>query len=184
MSFTPSTRRWEKLNTRWVHRKLINVCIRYFRTSDAIPAGTSLAVQRSRSISSFRLFSVLFGGGTSRQFAKKPKQRRCGFLIGETLERNRRREMRRFRVKADADEVLVAPRSQGVHDRAQFHRPIFFRSENHRSRMGDGPGACAFFRLRSGLPRPAMADDIEMKSRRKAHIGFESKRLLLLTPSA
>src|SRR5271154_3876881 len=28
-----------------------------------------------------------------------------------------------------------------------------------------------------------MADDIEMKSRRKSHVGFESERLLLLAPA-
>src|SRR5208282_1910240 len=51
------------------------------------------------------------------------------------------------------------------------------------ARTRDGPGARAF-RVLPRVPRPAMSDDIEMKARRKSHVGFERERLLLLTPAA
>src|ERR1035441_2693052 len=67
--------------------------------------------------------SVLYSRGTGGQFAEEAEQGGCGFLIGEVFQRHGSREMRRGRVEADADEVLVAPVGERVDYGAQFYRP-------------------------------------------------------------
>ena len=83
---------------------------------------------------------MLFGGGTGGQFAEEAEESGRGFLIGEVFERHRGREVRRGRVEADADEILVAPGGQRIHHRAEFDRPVFLGGQNDRAGTGDGPG--------------------------------------------
>src|SRR6202140_2700208 len=117
------------------------------------------------SSSGSRFFLVLFGRGTGGQFAEEAEQGGCGFLIGEILERYRGGKVRRGGVEADADKILVAPRGEGIHHRAEFDGPVFLGCQYDRAGAADGPGAsagrvfraCVFqtstFRLRAFRPR-------------------------------
>src|ERR1035438_3013715 len=77
---------------------------------------------RSDSGDDQRPSSVLYSRGTGGQFAEEAEQGGCGFLIGEVFQRHGSREMRRGRVEADADEILVAPVGERVDYVAQFYQ--------------------------------------------------------------
>jgi hypothetical protein len=127
--------------------------------------------------------SVLFGGGAGGKFAEEAEQGGCGFLIGEIFKSHGGGEMRRGGVETNADEILVAPGGQRIHHRAEFYGPVFLGSENDWAGTSDGPGASAGGTLRARVTRPAMTDDVEMEAWGESHVGFESKRFLLLAPA-
>ena len=132
---------------------------------------------------------MLLGGRTGGQFTKKSQQGGGRFLIGKIFEDDSCCEVRGFRVEANADKILVAPRGQRVDYGAEFDGPVFLRSQNDGPRAADGPCPIALGDLRpsprpfSSLARPAMPYNIQVEAWRKSHIGFEGEGLLLLPPA-
>jgi hypothetical protein len=112
---------------------------------------------------------VLFGRRTGCQLTKEARATRMRISDRKDFPAPPWREVRRGGVEADANEILVAPRGQRVHHRAQFGRPVFLGGQNDRARAADRPCAVALPGLRSslasGLARPAMPDHIKMEPR-------------------
>src|SRR5208337_2939196 len=120
---------------------------------------------------------VLLRRGTGGEFPEQSEHCAGRFLVREAVKTYGGGEVRRGLIEAHVHEFFVAAADNGIDHRSQLHGPVFLSGENHRARPRDHPSAG--WALGSRLAGPAVTHDIEMKARRKTHVGFEGERFLL-----
>src|ERR1700692_49842 len=122
--------------------------------------------------------------GTGCQFAEKAKQLGGSFFIGEISQGYSGGEVWGLRIKSHADEILVAPVCQRIHNRVELCRPILFCGQYHRAWPGDRPCASALRGFRAGMSGPPMTDDVKMEARRESLVACDAQGLFLSAPVA